>query len=103
MGETGEDGEQKGEPRAGGPALGRGGPERPRLRGADERPQHQVLPGGGGLDNKMHHCNKSVPVSRQVDRGPLCVEDPHPEGPCSRALRDVLLVLPLHGCHIWHL
>ncbi|CAL8400584.1 unnamed protein product [Gadus morhua 'NCC'] len=33
MGETGEDEEQKGEPRAGGPALGRGGPERPRLRG----------------------------------------------------------------------
>ena len=33
-------------------------------------------------------CNKSVPVSRQVDRGPLCVEDPHPEGPCSRALRE---------------
>ncbi|CAL8398048.1 unnamed protein product [Arctogadus glacialis] len=81
MGETGEDGEQKGgrrpqgSPRAGGPALGRGRPGETPAAGADERPQHQVLPGGGGgLNNK-------------VDRGLLCVEDPHPEGPCSRALR----------------
>ena len=55
---------ETGSPRAGGPALGRAGPARPRLCGVNRRPQRQVLCGGGGGGSSSHN-NKMESVLRQ--------------------------------------